>query len=48
MRYIDTARKCTCSYWTYPEVDCEVHGMDAYYGRYENPWWGRITLPAPR
>lgn len=42
---IDSERTCICSVMIgYPEPDCEVHGMDAFYGRYDSCWWGRIQL----
>lgn len=48
-RWIDSERGCTCSVMIgYPEPDCEVHGMDACYGRYDSCWWGRIRLPHAR
>ena len=44
--WIDSERKCICCAVTvgYPEPDCEVHGMDAHYGRYDSYWWGRIRM----
>lgn len=48
MKFIDTTRRCSCSMgnWGWPpEIDCEIHGQDAYYGYYDNPWWGRIVIP---
>lgn len=46
MKFIDITRHCSCSIlFGYPEPDCEVHGMDAYYGRYDSCWWGRIRIP---
>lgn len=45
--WIDSRRECICSvYYGNPEPDCEVHGVDAYYGRYDSGWWGRIRIPA--
>ena len=45
-RWIDSHRECICSVLIgYPEPDCEVHGMDACYGRYDSVWWGRIRFP---
>jgi hypothetical protein len=46
--WISKTRRCSCSManWGWPpEIDCDIHGVDAYYGRYDNPWWGRITIP---
>jgi hypothetical protein len=45
-RWIDSERECSCSVWDgWPDPSCDVHGMDAYYGRYDSYWWGRIRLP---
>ena len=49
MKWIDSHRECTCSIlFGGPEPDCEIHGMDAYYGRFDSCWWGRIRIPRKR
>lgn len=45
-QWIDSKRECSCSVWDgWPDPSCDLHGMDAHYGRFDSCWWGRIRLP---